>query len=214
MKSNHALRLITLACLGTVVTMPTFAQDTGSFYGGASVGRARFKLEPSTITATQTGQNASDISRNDKDTAYKVFGGYQVTPMFGVEAGFFDLGKSDFTATVPGGTFSGRIKSQGLNLDLVAKVPLTPNLSVLARVGAAYAKTRDEFASTGLVLGDGTSTSERDTKIKVGAGVQYALSPAMLLRTEVERYRISDGAGDHGHVNLLSVGLVFPFKGY
>ena len=58
------------------------------------------------------------------------------------------------------------------------------------------------------------TASERDTKIKVGAGVQYALSPAMLLRTEVERYRISDGAGDHGHVNLLSVGLVFPFKGY
>lgn len=38
MKSNHALRLIALACLGTVVTMPTFAQDTGSFYGGAAVG--------------------------------------------------------------------------------------------------------------------------------------------------------------------------------
>ena len=98
--------------------------------------------------------------------------------------------------------------------NLVAKVPLTPNLSVLARIGAAYAKTQDSFTSTGLVAGDGTSTSERDTKIKVGAGVQYALSPSMLLRTEVERYRISDGAGAHGHVNLLSVGLVFPFKGY
>lgn len=214
MTTSPTLRLLAITCLGTVMAAPTFAQDVGSFYGGLSVGRDRFKLEPAAITAAQTGQTASDITRNDKDTAYKLFGGYQVTPMFGVEAGFFDLGKSDFTATVPGGTFSGRIKSQGLNLDLVAKVPLTTNLSVLARVGAAYAKTKDSFTSTGVVAGDGTSTSERDTKIKVGAGLQYALSPAMLLRTEVERYRISDGAGAHGHVNLLSVGLVFPFKGY
>jgi OmpA-OmpF porin, OOP family len=212
MNSTCTLRLIALACLGSVVATASFAQNAGDFYGGLSAGRTRFKLEPADTTTTQTGQTATDISRDDKDTAYKFFGGYQLSPGLGVEAGIFDLGKSDFTATLPAGTFSGRIKSQGFNLDLVGQMALTNNLSLLARVGAVNARSRGSFSSTGVVPVNDSSPSKRETTVKVGAGVQYALSPSMLLRTEFERYRINDSIGNHGHVNMLSVGLVLPFK--
>ncbi|MFZ2986478.1 OmpA family protein, partial [Ideonella sp.] len=46
---------------------------------------------------------------------------------------------------------------------------------------------------------------------KLGAGVQYAFSPSLLMRGEAERYRINDSVGHHGAVTMLSVSLVVPF---
>jgi len=40
--------------------------------------------------------------------------------------------------------------------------------------------------------------------------VQYELSPAMLLRGEVERYRIDNAVGQRNNVDVVSVSLVFP----
>jgi OOP family OmpA-OmpF porin len=41
--------------------------------------------------------------------------------------------------------------------------------------------------------------------------MQYEFSPSFLMRAEAERYRINDAVGNHGNVNMVSVGLVFPF---
>jgi OOP family OmpA-OmpF porin len=46
---------------------------------------------------------------------------------------------------------------------------------------------------------------------KVGAGLQYDITPALGLRAEYERYAVNDAVGNDGHVDLLSVGLVYTF---
>ena len=46
---------------------------------------------------------------------------------------------------------------------------------------------------------------------KVGVGLQYEIDPAVLLRTEIERYRVKEAPGNHGIVNTWSISLVFPF---
>ena len=45
---------------------------------------------------------------------------------------------------------------------------------------------------------------------KLGLGLQYTLSPTVLVRVDAERYRINDAVGHHGGVNLVSLSLVFP----
>ena len=50
------------------------------------------------------------LTNERQDTAYKVFGGYQLTPHFALEAGYFNLGKQGFkTTTTPSGFLDGEV---------------------------------------------------------------------------------------------------------
>ena len=55
--------------------------------------------------------------------------------------------------------------------------------------------------------------SEKDTNLKVGLGVQYAMTDALSLRAEIERYRVNDAVGNKGDVDMASIGLVYRFGG-
>lgn len=216
MKKLTALHLLRLAGVGSLVAMavsPARAQDA-YYYGGISLGQSRAKIDEPRITATllNGGLATTSMSRDEHDTAYKVFGGYQFNKNFAVEAGYFNLGKFGFSATtVPAGTLNGQIKLQGVNLDLVGLLPVTDSLSVIGRVGAQYANARDSFSGTGAVSVLNPNPSKRSASYKFGAGLQYEITPSILVRGEAERYRINDAVGNRGDVNLFSVSLVIPF---
>lgn len=208
------LRLVALAALGTALAAPSFAQGTSYWYGGLGAGVSRAEIDEARITASLLGEGltTSAFRRDERSTAYKLFGGYQFGPHFGVEAGYFDLGRFDFTATtVPAGTLDGRIKLRGLNLDLVGTLPLSERWSVIGRIGAQAAQARDHFSGSGAVAVLNANPSKREVNPKLGIGLQYAVSPSMLVRGEAERYRINDAVGNHGGVNVVSMSLVFPF---
>ena len=213
MKSIHALRLLGLAGLGSLIAAPAFAQESGYYYGGLSVGQSRAKIDEERISGSLLAEGlTSTMVRDEKSGAFKLFGGYQLNRNFAVEAGYFNLGKFGFTSTtVPAGTLTGQIKLQGFNLDLVGSVPLTERLSALARVGVQNAQARDTFTGTGAVVVTNPNPSQRATNYKLGAGLQYAFGPSMLVRAEAERYRVNDAVGNRGDINLYSVSLVFPF---
>ncbi|MBA3625977.1 MAG: OmpA family protein [Methylibium sp.] len=210
----HALRLLSVAGLGSLLAASSFAQEGGYFYGGLSVGQSRAKIDEERITDRlfSAGLSTTDMSRDERDTAYKLFGGYQFNRHFALEAGYFKLGTFGFrSTTTPAGTLDGEIKLQGVNLDLVGTLPLTERWSAIGRVGAQHAKARDRFSGSGAVSVSDANPSKRDTNYKVGAGLQYAFSPSFLMRAEVERYRINDAVGNDGDVNLVSLSVVFPF---
>jgi OOP family OmpA-OmpF porin len=216
MTSISALRLVGLAGFGSLLALsaPAQAQDGGYYYGGLSVGQSRAKIDEPRITSTLAGAGltTTGMSRDERDTAYRIFGGYQMNRYFGLEAGYFDLGKFGFSSTtVPAGTLNGQLKASGLNLDLVGTLPLTDKFAVIGRVGAQWARTRDEFSGTGAVVVTNPNPSARETNWKAGAGLQYAFSPSFVVRGEAERYRINDAVGNHGDVDVYSVSLLFPF---
>lgn len=213
MKTIHALRVLGLAGLGSLIAVPAFAQESGYYYGGLSVGQSRARIDEERISASLLAEGfTSSMVRDQKSGAFKLFGGYQLNRNFAVEAGYFNLGKFGFTSTtVPAGTLTGQIKLQGFNLDLVGSVPLTERLSALARVGVQSARARDTFTGTGAVVVTNPNPSQRATNYKLGAGLQYAFGPSFLVRGEAERYRVNDAVGNKGDVNLYSVSLVFPF---
>ncbi|MDO8770030.1 MAG: outer membrane beta-barrel protein [Burkholderiaceae bacterium] len=213
MKTIQTLRLLSLAGLGTLLAATSFAQDSYP-YGGLSVGQSRARIDEERISARLLAEGASQTSmtRDERDTAYKVFAGYQFNRNVAVEAGYFNLGQFGFrSTTVPAGTLDGQIKLQGVNLDLVGTLPLSERWSAIARVGAQYAQARDSFTRTGAVRGANTTPSKNAANYKIGLGLQYEVNPSFLVRAEAERYRINDAVGNRGDINLFLVSLVIPF---
>jgi OOP family OmpA-OmpF porin len=212
MKKLHVLCLASLAALGSA---PALAQNAGHFYGGAGLGQAQSKIDDDRINAALIGAGATStsITHDQHDASYKVFGGYQFNPYFGMEAGYFNLGEFGFksTTTSPTGTLDGRIKLTGMNIDMVGTLPVNDQLSLLGRVGVHNARARDTFTTTGGLSVSNPNPETKETNYKVGFGFSYKFSQSMSLRGELERYRINDAVGNKGDINVASLSLVFPF---
>jgi OOP family OmpA-OmpF porin len=205
------LSLLAWALLGACAAQ---AQTDTSWYLGASTGPSRTRIDDARIlqSLSNSGLGNASIVDQDRDHAYKVFGGYQFNRFLALEGSYFDLGTFGFTAsTTPTGTLSGETRLRGLGLDAVLSAPLTDKFTVFAKVGGNYTEARDRFSASGAatVLDANPSTSELNPKI--GFGMQYALTDALSVRAELERYRINDAVGSRGDVDHLSVALVYSW---
>ena len=213
MKRASVPRTLSLVVFAAFASPFAMAQDSG-WYGGVNAGQSRAKIDDVRIVGGLLGRGliTSSITDDDRDTGYKLFGGYRMNRNFALEAGYFDLGKFGFTATtLPAGTLNGRIKIKGVNLDLVGMLPITEKFSAFGRVGVSRAEARDSFTGTGFVRVLNPNPQKRDTNVKYGVGLQYAFTEALGIRAEVERYRINDAVGNKGDIDLVSLGLVYRF---
>ncbi len=217
MKLTRASRAVAqtlgLVALTTIASPFALADDTGWYLGG-NVGQSRAKIDDAKINSSLLagGFASTSIADSDQPTGYKIFGGYQFNRNFALEGGYFDLGKFGFAAsTIPTGTLNGEMKLKGMNLDLVGILPITRKFSVFGRVGMNHADATDTFSGTGRVRVLNPNPSKRDTNYKAGVGLQFAFTPSLALRAEVERYRIDDAVGNKGDIDLVSVGLVYRF---
>ncbi|MGJ7497989.1 OmpA family protein [Variovorax sp. RT4R15] len=213
MKSTRWLHLAGLATLGSLSANASLAQEAGYAYGGISVGRSQSRIDTERITAGLLGAGfaTTTLTRDQKDTAFKLFGGYQFNRYFALEGGYFNLGEFGYTSTtIPGGTLSGQIKLQGLNLDVVGTLPISERFSAIGRVGVQVARARDNFSGTGAIRVLSPNPSKTEANYKIGVGLQYEVHPSFLVRGEVERYRVNDAVGNRGDINFYSVSLVFP----
>lgn len=210
MKKLHALCLASLAALGSTQVL---AQNEGHFYGGIGAGRSQSKIDDDRINATLVGQGATvtSMTHDQRDASYKVFGGYQFNPYLGMEGGYFNLGEFGFKSITSAGNLDGRIKVDGMNLDLVGTLPVNDQLSLVGRVGMIRARARDTFTSTGGLTVANPNPESTQQNYKAGFGFAYKFSQSMTLRGELERYRINDAVGNKGDINMASLSLVFPF---
>jgi OOP family OmpA-OmpF porin len=161
------------------------------------------------------GFTTTSINDDNRDTGYKIFGGYQFNKHLALEAGYFNLGEFGFTSTTAApkaGTLNGKTKLDGLNIDVVGILPVTEKFSAFVRGGVNYAETRDNFTRTGAVtITTNPNPSESSANYKFGLGLQYDFSQSLGVRTEAERYRINDAVGNKGDIDLISLGLVYRF---
>jgi OOP family OmpA-OmpF porin len=215
-RPSSTSRLLGLSAL-TLLSTSALAQTPlpSYYYGGVSVGQSQTRMDEGALTRHQLGAATGITATNsdERDTAYKVFLGYQFNRYLALEGGYFDLGEGSFTTdtTTPLGSLSGKLKTRGWSLDLVGSLPVTPKFSVLGRIGAQHGRTKAEYSGTGLAVPAFPSDSKTQTNYKYGAGLQYELTPSVLVRGEWERYRVSNVADGRHAVNVASVSLVFPF---
>ena len=213
MKSPRASLTLGVLALAVTASPVAVAADSG-WYGGISIGQSKAKIDDARITSNLlgTGFATASINNDNRDTGFKLFGGYKFNRNFALEGGYFDLGKFGFTATtVPAGTLSGNIKLQGFNIDAVGILPIAEKFSAFGRAGLNYADAKDSFSGTGAVNVLNRNPSKSDTNLKLGLGLQYDFTDALGVRLEAERYRINDAVGNKGDIDLMSAGLVYRF---
>jgi OmpA-OmpF porin, OOP family len=173
-------------------TAPAVAQDTG-FYAGFSLGQA-------TADDACTGVSGPGVSCDDKDSAWKILGGYQFNRHFAVELGYTDLG--EVSASGPGGSAS--IESSAFEVVAVGMMPIADKFAIYGKLGMYRGETD--------ASGPGGSISESTTDLTFGIGARYDFTRNLGVRAEWQKY--SDvGGGEIGEadVDVISVGVIFRF---
>ncbi|MDP2144758.1 MAG: OmpA family protein [Gallionella sp.] len=210
----------TLGLVGCAAMNSPFAiaEDSGWYIGG-NIGQSRATIDDARITSNLLGGGftTTSIVDDNRDSGYKLFGGYQFNENLALEAGYFDLGQFGYTANVATvlagtpGTLTGRIRLKGVNIDAIGILPISEQFSVFGRVGLNYAQARDNFTGTGSANVLNPNPSKSDTNYKFGLGLQFNFTEALAMRLEAERYRIDDAVGNKGDIDLLSLGLTYKF---
>jgi opacity protein-like surface antigen len=185
-------------CAGFLaLSEPAIAADTVG-YAGLSIGAAK-----STIDKESVEFDTRDFSPTA--TAWRAFGGYQVSDYLGIEAGYVSLGKGEVT-DLGGDYFEAEVT--GVEFTPVGSLPVARGLSLFARGGAIFWRSDIGYRFT--ASGSGTE-KESGTNLALSLGARYALSRRWGVRAEYSLYAIDKakaGAGGFG-VASISGSLVF-----
>jgi OmpA-OmpF porin, OOP family len=137
----------------------------------------------------------SDVDElGEKDTSFKILGGYQINRNFGVELGYTDFGKVD----------SGGVTFKGTAIELVGvgSLPINDKFSVFGKLGFAM--------GDGEASGGGVTVSDDSVEVTYGIGVKYNITPVFGVTAEYQAYPdFANGATD---VSVFSIGVVYRFK--
>lgn len=203
------------ACLLAAFLSPAALAAEPGFYGGFNVGGVFSQVDKTRISNAllTPGFTYTGRSYDNDDIGFKIFGGYQFTPYFSVEAGYFDIGTYNKfnTSVLPAGVLKGDMAFRGINVDAVVTFPITDKVSVFGRAGVHRTELDSDFKGTGYAAGPYTTVNgkRRDTNEKFGVGMAYELNDAVSLRLEAERYNVDDTIGRDGNINMYSLGVVY-----
>jgi OmpA-OmpF porin, OOP family len=164
------------------------AQDMGFYIGGA-IGQAELKGACDGLPA--------GTSCDDKDSAWKVLGGYQFNRNLAVELGYANLGEA--SASLAGVT--ANVEVTAWDLVAVGSFPIVDKFSVYGKLGMF----RSEAEGTSNV---GASADDSETGFTFGLGLRYDFTRNLGVRLEWQRYTEVDEDTD---VNLMSVGVIWRF---
>lgn len=195
---------------GVFSTSLAFAAESG-LYAGIGVGSADYDVNAADLDAELASVGIRSSSTVDKrDTAWKVFGGYQVNRNFAIEAGYVDLGavNADSRITSPfSGSATSKIDTNGFTFVGVGLFPVADRFSILGKAGFYAWETETKVTLSSPFLGVGrSSASSNGTDFTFGLGAKYDLTNKFSVRGEWDRYKLEDT-----DVNVLSLNAVVRF---
>ncbi|MFN2644285.1 MAG: outer membrane beta-barrel protein [Burkholderiales bacterium] len=193
--------VVALMAVGSaVIAAPAEAQlNMSAFYVGAGIGQSKAK--------DFCGGGGADTC-DDKDTAWKLFGGYQFTRNFSAEIGYSNFGK--FKATL--GPFTDEAKVTAWELSALGAWPIVQQLSVFGRLGIYRATVKETTNFAGDFEHDNNDWT-------FGLGLEYDFTRNLAIRGEWQRYRkvgggdVAFGAnvGDKSDLDVLGVSALWRF---
>jgi OmpA-OmpF porin, OOP family len=167
------------------------SQESGA-YVGLGIGQSKAK-----DACSGTSFPGVSSSCDDKDTAWRIFGGYQFNRYVAAEVAYTDLGKVKATASSGGVTASEEVKSNAWELVGVGSYPIgTSGFAPYAKLGVY----RGESKASGVVSGKDTSNDWTG-----GLGVRYDFMRNFAVRAEWQRY---NGDSD---IDVFSIGALYKF---
>ena len=190
LKSGKAALAIAAFAGGLFGAQGAFAQDKGFYLGGA-LGQATFKGfcvdDPSVLTC------------DEKDTAWKVFGGYRFNRYVAIEGTYVDWGKAIGTVDPvgPAGPVVVPLSQTGMGVAAVGSFALTPQFSVFGKAGFLMTEQKTPASASG-------NTSRDETEFHYGLGARFSFTPNWGMRAEWERTEKTE-------VEMLSIGVEYRF---
>ena len=170
--------LIAVAIAGACAAAPASAQ----WYIGGGVGAAQAKLGSFSPAAGATANGNSS-----RDTSWKIYGGYQFTPNWGLEAQYTDLGKYDYTVTAGAVSASGSYKAQQWSIAGTGTLPLSNNFYLMAKLGISSNHVSGSNAC-GAIVGCTSVSGGNKTDLLAGLGVGYNFNKNWGIRFEYENF--------------------------
>ena len=198
--TNSLLVVVAIAAAAAAVALPAQAQVSISApYLGGSLGQSDGK---------KFNHRCEGFANCDKTgSAWKLFGGLQLTRNLGFEAGYTDLGK--FSAT-SAGTSNLDLKVKAWDASALLVFPFAERFAAFGRLGGYYAKS-DQSLNLGGVISNAT---ENNGGFTFGLGVELYPARNIGVRGEWQRYAKVGGGSIGGDIDIdvLSVGLVVKFR--
>lgn len=207
--------------------------EENNLYVGASFGSSAYDVNKKDFI-DDSSLNSLESKFDDTDSAFKIFGGYQINDYFAVEAAYTNLGGLSFSKGYYVGWRDPQQGSEGLLMDTlyatlevtgfivngVAQYPISDDFSVFAKLGvfrwnvdASFKWISDYYLIIDNVLQSDifyteispSSESDSGTDAFIGLGLSYQWS-VFDIRAEYEIYE-SDGE----KINIASLGVLYRF---
>ena len=187
------MKKILTACAiaaAALVAAPVFAQGYVGFGLGSSKSTG---FDNGTISGGNTNKGLA-----------KIYGGYQLTPNWGAELQYSNLGKRDFTnAGVAAGSFS----TSQYSIAGTGTLPLSSGFSLLGKLGVSANRINGSLPA-------GTVNNTSNTSALIGIGAAYSITPALSVRVEYEDFgKVTTVAANGSNVraNGYSISLKYGF---
>lgn len=181
------LNKLVLAVATAALVLPFAAQAESGFYLAGSIGSASLE------------EDFDGFDVNDDVESYRLLAGWQVSDVFGVEAGYLDFGTFEERIDLGGATALTELSADGWTLGATLAAPLSEQFSVFGRAGI--------FVWDADVDVDGIREAvDDDSNPYYGAGAKFAFTPNLSLLGDWTRYELDDVNSD-----VISLGFEYRF---
>jgi len=190
---KKALSILSIAAASMAASGIAHAQsaDTANrWYLGGGLGHVNANPNSSDYADQRAGAQTS--TGRDNSTAWKAYGGYQFTSIWGAELGYAHLGQFQNSYSLPAqnGSGVGTDKLSAWSLAGTATWPINQDFALRGKLGLARLRTDYSFsgsgAGSGYVTGDNGSLTK--TNLMFGLGAQYNLNRNVALRVDYENF--------------------------
>lgn len=194
--TKRAVRLAMPTAVAIILAPSAWAQAQPGpsarpgWYLGAGIGSSKVMFDESRYLTFGTASGPS-FEPNSSAPMGKVFAGLRLNRHFALEGGYYVFDKFGARRTFDSpsaGTLSTSMRVQGLGLDLVGHLPVSPGLSLFGKAGIVGTRVDTNGDVTGALFSGFTATDakRREVNFKYGLGAELALSRQWAVRGEWE----------------------------
>lgn len=187
------------ALASLMITLPT--AHAADFYVGAAIGQSY-----STNADAVSGGQSISIASKDHATPFVGAVGIDISPNFGLEAGYKTFGSTRINVGDAAGT---ALESEAHASYIAAKgmLPLNENWTLIGKLGLGQRHLGITFSSGGQSAGD----SSNQSAVYAGVGMAYKLTKSISLTAELEHFGESQVQGFKLGMDGLTAGVRFGF---
>lgn len=212
LKRNTIATTLLLSCSAVGFTQNAQAEMPG-FYAGAQLGYANSHINTTNLVTVNNGTSPVPLpGLNNLALAYRLSFGYQFDRYWAMEFGYRHFSHTDMSAVTNNYMASASSKSSAFDLTAKGILPVTPKLSLYAKLGLAYLRPNSQGGLIPITPYSGTTNSYAKTlEPTYGLGISYALKPNVPVEFSWNRIQKAGGSNHAPSSDFYSLGVSYYF---